>query len=356
MKQLMAVLILLLIMFSMTSAEQNCYWKANPDLQRVYEHFEGISLEEAIDILLTDKYGTPRQRGNVALRFNGGGTDNHLFIGKDNTLEFLVSNDATLGGMSLGFEFTCTGGSVFNWVEGYGGYPVTGSPGKVLKIHNSAFLGGKPWLAQVSVDKYPDSILIGGIAFPTDYGYLPSHSTETLLYSMQIRLPDDTSLVGDTFYIDNIFYPPAGDWVLADSASIQGIIPNYQGIYNNSGKDPSAPPAAFEIKDPDRKFAGKSSDSDMANVDDDKVVTFDSPLDFDDFPGIHVDRSGDRIISVIILISNSKEGLDALGIDYKGYTGDWITATFPLDLFPKICQVKGVKRINPVQRAEPESD
>jgi hypothetical protein len=357
MRRLFLGLILLGLLFSTVFAEENCYWKADRDLQRVYEHFEGISLEKAIDQLIVEKYGKPRQCGNVDVRFNGGGMRNHLFIGRNNTLEFMVSNDVALGGMSLGFEFTCTAGPVFEWVAGYGNITPEQSPvPNILLLHDSAFEGGIPWGTSANGRSCPDSILIGGTYLPGIFDPLPVHETEVVLYSMQFWLPYDTSLVGDTFFVDNVFYPPAGGWIFTELSSSESVVPDFQGIYNNSGNDPSAPAVEFTIKEPRCEFAGKSTDPNMVYPKKGELTFPEVPIDFDDFPGLRTERDGSKTIGVSIKFEGKDEDLIELGVQIsahrlKGYP---IGASFPLNLLPKVCQEKGVKQINsmPIARDE----
>ena len=55
-----------------------------------------------------------------------------------------------------------------------------------------------------SWNNYPNKIKLGGFLFPGNYYCLPVYTSETRLYSMKIQVPDNMSLVGDTFYVDNI--------------------------------------------------------------------------------------------------------------------------------------------------------
>jgi hypothetical protein len=355
-RRLLLGLILLCISTSVTRAEENCYRKADRDLQRVYEHFEGVSLEKAIDKLLADKYGLEQMDNNVQLRFNGGGIYNRVFIGRKNTLEIIVRNNVTLAAMCLCFEFTCPVES-FNWVEGYGDYPVYEKPNRVVKLHDSAFTGNDPWLVYAVAHGYPDSILIGAITLPSDfYGYCPLHSMETVLYSMQIELPYDTSMIGEEFCIDNIFIPPAAGWMFTDSATAQTIVPKFQGNTNKSENISDAPPVCFTIAQPIDDFVDISTDPNMAYTKEGKLYFPEPPIDFEEFPGLRTERDGVKTIGVSIKFEGKDEDLTSLGVNIHSFRpeGYSLGAKFPLSLLPQVCQVKGVKRISPMQKATNE--
>ncbi len=214
-RQISITLIALICLTAVTlTAQENHYRKADHDLRMVYKQVTGESLEDAIDKLIIKERGGARSTGNVIVRFNGGGSGNRLYIGRRNTLEFLVVNDHYLQAASLGFEFSCTAGpGSFDWVEGYGNF--TSSDSTVIdavKVHNEAFGATAPWAWQIGTSGYPDHLLLGGVAFSFSNA-LPPHGSPTVLYSMQIELPDDPTMVGDTFYIDNVFVPPAGSWI-----------------------------------------------------------------------------------------------------------------------------------------------
>ncbi|NIP41429.1 MAG: hypothetical protein GWO41_06215, partial [candidate division Zixibacteria bacterium] len=161
-KILIMSIALICLMVSVLSAQKNHYRKADHALRAVYEEITGVSLEEAIDQLIAEKREGRMADGNVIVRFNGGGTRNKLYIGRENTLEFLVENDYNIQAASLGFEFSCTGGpGSFSWVHGYGTHPA-GDP--VLQTHFEPFVF-YPWGTQVDVSKEPDTILFGGAGY-----------------------------------------------------------------------------------------------------------------------------------------------------------------------------------------------
>ncbi len=166
---------------------------------------------------------------------------------KDNILEFRVKNSVLLQGLQLGFEFSCTAGNQFTWVENYGNITPNFSPVEnVIKVHDSAFVDHNPWVATMPrCYRYPDSLLLGGTWFPGE-GLIDIHPTETTLYSMQIRLPNDESLIGEEFCIDNVFLPPAAHWIFTDNSGMS-VVPHFDYQPNTSGGIPDAPPVCFPI-------------------------------------------------------------------------------------------------------------
>jgi hypothetical protein len=199
----------------MLSAQQNHYRKAEIGLRQAYEKITGVSLKEAIDQLILEERKGLIANGNVIVRFNGGSAKNRLFIGRQNTLEILVTNDYYVQAASLGFEFSCTGGpGSFSWVNGYGTLP--GGSDLYVKEHYDAFDTPYYWEPNAYIHSNPDQILLGGVAFYSS-DYMQPGSTPRLLYSMQIELPDDFNLVGQTFYVDNVRIPPAGDWFFQEA-------------------------------------------------------------------------------------------------------------------------------------------
>ncbi len=189
-----------------------------------------------------DLGGREPAANNVSVRFNGGGKSNKLYIGHDNLLEFMVRNDRPLNAMSLGFEFTISRGE-FSWVEGHGNVD---QPAGYLAIYPDVFnAGGQTWAAHCNPAKRPDSLLIGGVVIP-DTARLPINDTMVVIYSMLIRLPDNPDLIGEKFCIDNIYFPPAGNWLFTNIYG-SSIVPDFQNHENTIGENPDAPPVCFKI-------------------------------------------------------------------------------------------------------------
>ena len=60
-----AMLVMICLFMSSLWAEENHYKKADRDLQRVFEHFEGISLENAITQLIAEKNADGIDSGDI---------------------------------------------------------------------------------------------------------------------------------------------------------------------------------------------------------------------------------------------------------------------------------------------------
>jgi hypothetical protein len=67
----------------------------------------------------------------------------------------------------------------------------------------------------VNLNKIPDSVLFGGvdISAGTENDF-PVHSTSTLCYSMKINIPAGLTPTQAAFCVDNIFFSPAGTWLV----------------------------------------------------------------------------------------------------------------------------------------------
>ncbi|MCK4857167.1 MAG: hypothetical protein KAT58_04290 [candidate division Zixibacteria bacterium] len=332
-KVLLTAMLVLSVLLSSSSAQvSNVDW----DLEEVYEHFAGVSLAEAVLYKLYPQRAATVGGGNVYVQFNGGGIDNRLYSGRKNTLEILVTNDAPLGGLSLGFEFTCTAGSgSFSWVEGYGDADSLG----IVKLHNEVV---PPWTTFVTTTQAPNSILIGGADFSA-VNPLPVHNLLTLLYSMQIEIPAGTPDKVNGFSVDNIFFPPAGDWIFTDASG--GYAPNFQGNPNTSGGNPDAPPVCFDIVEKTCYPSGSRTKGFTVKIprpDRPRVVA-----DYDNHPAVRKDGDGNVILMVYIDFEGNDADLEALGLNLGPFKlgGNTIATEFPLSLLPKVCMVKGVKRI-----------
>lgn len=340
--RLVAITSLLLLSAPAADAQvSNVDW----ELQEVYEHYMGVSLAEAV-LELRQPQELKRElsvAGGVKIRFNGGGLDNRLYIGQNNTLEILIRNETILGGMSLGFEFTCLAGS-FGWVEGYGDYPAVGFPARVVKMEEDLF-PDSVWDVPIIVDKYPDSILIGGIAFNPNH-YLWGNWVWEKLYSMQIYIPEGTPAMDDGFVIDNIFMPPAGHWVFSPPPQIDSsYAPTFQHNDNTSTANPDAPPVYFDIVEGFCHGTRAGSDSLMVTIppkDWPHVVK-----DYENYPALHRDASGKLLLRVYMYFTGDDSELESLGakINQFRYANNVIFAKFPLEALPRIVLLEGVKHI-----------
>jgi len=345
------ILIMILALFSFTAvsgqAQPNNYRKADNDLRLAYKQVMGTSLEEAIDQIIAQERGGRYEHGNIDVRFNGGGARNKVFIGRENTLEFLIANDYNIQAASLGFEFCCSGSGTFWWVHGYGNLP----PNDPVVEMNPDIFVQYPWGPQVNISREPDTILLGGAAFTYDQTIFPD-GTPSLLYSMQIELPDDPSMIDDTFYVDNIYVPPAGDWLFQEypPGSPTGYAPDFQSYPNSSSSNPDAPPVAFPIAEPMCEFAGKSSNPNLVYVPDDSVTRPVYMRHFDIFPG----KDGTHLVSVRIGFNGNLDEISQFGIGTKIISENLVASIIYLEKLPRLCQVKGIQFIEPRPKATPE--
>lgn len=343
-----AILILLTAWLPLKAGDNHCR-AASLELQDIYKHFEGNSLCDAIEELLGR--GEIQTGGNdVSVRFNHGGLDNCLYIGCDNLLEFLVRNDEALAGTSLGFEFSIDTGK-FSWDSLYGTFP----PDSFIILDTSAFqASGKTWKDMSNTSKRPDSLLLGGVTFP-GLAFLPKNDTAIVLYNLQIWIPDDSSLIGNSFCINNIFYPKAGSWsfTMLNGSEIKPP-PTFQGKPNASGNNPDAPPVCFKIMaEPACEFGKSSSESDddisiANNVFDSKEWPRNDKINYDDPNEFRFNQSGEIIIDAKIEFVGNLKDLKSFGVDMVPYqlAGNAVVCSFPLSLLPRICQICGVKNIS----------
>jgi hypothetical protein len=180
------------------------------------------------------------QRGDVTIRFNGGGSQNTVFVGQDNTMEIMIRNQGALLGMSMGFSFASAAGP-FSWVTPYGTKP-SGTP--YVSEHGDAVgkfdLGG----LMVTITDLPGLILLGGAALSQP---LPAHASSTKLYSLKLRIPSGQVTTPQGFCIDNIFFPPAGSWKFDEGGTGGAYPPTFFGQPNTSSQVPDAPPVCFDI-------------------------------------------------------------------------------------------------------------
>jgi hypothetical protein len=355
-KVLITSIALVCLMVTGLFAQKNHYRKADHGLRKAYEHYIGTSLEEAIEQLIIEKRGRDRANGNVIVRFNGGGSRDKLYIGRKNTLEILVENDNYIQSASLGFEFSCTAGQgSFSWVQGYGS--LTGLDStvyNVVEMHNDGFGPYGPWNPQVGTDlinQYPSIIKLGGVAYDLAAS-LYINSTPTLLFSMQIELPDDPALLDDTFYIDNIYVLPACEWLFQEIPPGINYAPDFQWFPNYDPQDPTAPPVSFEIAEPRCEFAGKSTNPNIVYIPNDSVTP--PPVSLDEI--VVFDGRGNlkNLAPVRIGFSGDDALLKPFVLEMDRRSSTSYSATIQLKKLPQLCQLKGLHYIKPVSRAVPE--
>lgn len=181
---------------------------------------------------------------DVSIHFNGG--SDVVYIGEDNILEIYITNAQPIASMTLGFELKNLGGS-FDLVSPYGNRPLAPKP-LVIQEHGDAVgrlaaAGGM----HVNVLSIPDSILIGGSGADDGHGLtnLPVHLVPTLCYSMKVSISANTVAMADGFCVDNIFFPPAGSWLM-DQGGLQ-VPPSFNGIQNTSQLIADAPAVCFDL-------------------------------------------------------------------------------------------------------------
>ncbi|NIS15967.1 MAG: hypothetical protein GWN00_24370 [Aliifodinibius sp.] len=178
-----------------------------------------------------------------------------VFIGSYNQLEIWIENDFDIIGLALGFEFSSYSGTI-SWNMNYGDFP----PANVENDARGAI--DFNYLALGLEDSYlPDSILIGGAAIPPFEG-LPTGNLRKC-YTLHFYIPEGTP--EQDFCIDNIFVPPAGEWVF-DNGS-QAIAPDYHGCQNSSPGDPDCPPICYPVRITTR-VCGDANEDGHANLSD----------------------------------------------------------------------------------------
>lgn len=314
------------------------------DLQEIYEHYEGVSLATAIQQLEPRRSLGQYSPNNVIVRFNGGGIDDRLYIGRNNTLEVLVTNNLSLGGFTLGLQLECDNCS-FEWVEGYGTLPPeTDSIKPVHEIVRVEEPGIQYWIQPIGIGQDTTSILLGGADGTGGYLALPQNSTELLLYSMQIYIPEGTQEDQAGFHIDNILFPPAGTWTFTPTQPDTAICPDYQGQSNNSQSDPSASAVDFDIVD---GFCYSGSTPKLQTSVPSPEKFFPQIDDYEHCPGVMIDSKGEVILDVIVQFEGDDADLEALGvtIDEFRMKENKIIVYFPVGLLPKVASIPGVIRI-----------
>ncbi len=314
------------------------------DLQEIYEHYTGISLAEAVLKLRSAPKQFPNSPNNVYVQLNGGGEDNELYAGQNNTLQVYISNQDTLAGFTLGLEFSCKADS-FAWVPNYG----TSGPQSVVYVHTDAFEPGYPWYyddgIRVITTASPDSIIVAGLDLSNPRrNPIPPHQSLTLFLSMQIWIPPNTPPKDSGFSVDNIFFPPAGVWAFSPEGG-GTVVPDYQGQPNTNDSTPSAPPVYFDIAD------GSSYDpqakSKFPTV---RIPPKDWPhvvKDYEHHPAIVKHSSGEIWFSGYMIFEGDETELRDLGvlIDRVRYGANRIGVDFPLSILPEVCSVRGLLKI-----------
>ena len=177
-------------------------------------------------------------------------------------------------------------------------------------------------------------------------------TTPVVLYSMQIELPDDPGLVGDSFYIDNIYVPPAGDWLFQEypPGSPTGYAPDFQWMPNASIHNPTAPPVAFEIAEPKCEFAGKSTNPNIVYIPNDSVTP--PPVDIADYD-ISLGKEGTYLLPVTVGFTGDIDDVRPLASGNIDLISEkCIGFTLLLEKLPRLCQLEGVRYI----RLEPKID
>jgi hypothetical protein len=182
-----------------------------------------------------------KQPVDISIRFNGGGSHDKIYVGRDNIMEIMVRNDAPIRGIVIGFQCTSMSGS-FSWVTPYGTKPV-GAP--YVMEHGDVVGAFDLTEGLVANFHLPDSILIGGVALAQP-DFLPAHPSSTVFASMKLRIPAGQSASLSGFCVDNIWFPPAGAWKV-DIGAPPYFPPTFNGQENTSSRFPDAPPICFDI-------------------------------------------------------------------------------------------------------------
>ncbi len=185
---------------------------------------------------------------DVSVHFNGG--SDVVYIGEDNILEIYIENSEIIHSMSLGLEFTNSVGG-FELVSPYGTRPVPPLNQYIMEHGNSigSFGSGSGLLANLL--SLSDSILFGGVtSVPDTATGLAAHPVSTLCFTMKIRIPAGLPETLSGFCVDNIFFPPAGNWVMvyrAGPGQFPDVVPTFQGQPNTSQLVPDAPAVCFDL-------------------------------------------------------------------------------------------------------------
>jgi len=322
----------LLLLCSVLSGASAQVSNVGLDLQEIYEHFTGTSLEDAIEEFRLQKCGPASGLGNVEVRLNGGGPDNYVILDTVNTLEFVITNDAELSGMSLGFEFDWDASFTVNWDDSYGNHPPVNEENDAVGAMTMFNVNG------LLDDVSPDTVLWGGAAYPG--GGLPADADGRLCYTMQFTATGSNQ-APNGFCIDNIMVGPAGTWNFTDNSG--AFPPDFQGCANSATNDPDAPQVCFDVDIPPCFAVSKSPRATgPRRRPPDRIVA-----DCEKHPAVWRERDGSVSLRVVLTFDGNVEDLKALGIEpglLFEFTGNKIDARFPLGLLPEICKVKGGRR------------
>ncbi len=174
-----------------------------------------------------------------------------VFIGSYNKLEIWVENTDTILGMSLGFEYSGTPGTIM-WDLDYGIVPP-------VNIENDG-RGALLWVQQnrgFEDNILPDTLLVGGPWMPNYYLGLPPNSARECV-SLYFYIPDSES--PGQFCIDNIYVPPAGDWLVDDGVGPGPYPPSYSGCPETSSSNPTCPAVCFPVATTERTCGDVNGD------------------------------------------------------------------------------------------------
>jgi len=202
-----------------------------------------ISFVACLMMILVGATALAEVPGDISVELNGG--KNVAYIGETNTVEIWITNTNPLFGMTIGLEISSTGNYVIKTNKR--GNPVVTENGDVVGAFD---LGGLQSVGKID-NKAKDSILIGGASLSKPF---PAHKKRTLCYIFEITIPKGEKEAKGGFCIDNIFYPPAGSWLMDEGQHGNSFSPTYQGKVNpgkrsgSSLRDADAPAVCFDIK------------------------------------------------------------------------------------------------------------
>jgi hypothetical protein len=185
-----------------------------------------------------------------------------VFIGSYNKLEIWIENTDSISGISLGFEYSGTPGTIM-WDLDYGIVPP-------INIENDG-RGSLQWVQQnygFEDNSLPDTLLVGGLWLPNYFPRLPPNSARECV-SLYFYIPDSES--PGQFCIDNIFVPLAGSWLVDDGVGPMPYPPSYSGCTETDGTNPTCPAVCFPVATTARpcgdiNWDGVVNLSDMVNL------------------------------------------------------------------------------------------
>jgi len=358
----LGLLISITFMFSSKLfAEYNWYFKVDREIQEIYLSVEGVSLEYAIDSLILLKEGQKTYHGDVLIRFDGffGKT---LFIGKQNTLEIWVKNDKPIKELSLAFELKCSGSiSPIDWTQNHGTITPYNGPPNALKIVPEAFKNEcDSWLTSAEFrGQKKDTLIISAQSMDETECVLAYHPVHVLLYSLQLKIPWDRNLIGETIAITSISIPTENEWYFTQSNPPLVYPPFYNNCDNIDQLNPDAPADTFDIT-----IDGKcKSDMDYLEFHKDRQrISYNLRRwlmeRFKNFGSTNIKNSEDnyilrkmngiKIISAKMRYEGDYTDLEELGVIVHPFRpeGYPIYVDIPIDKLPNVCQLKSVSRIS----------